>query len=172
MKSWKQYPHLLKSIKGFDGYKISEEGVVVSFKRKTPKILKSFLVDGKYKCHRLRSNGKTFSKLTHRLVADTFIKNPSGKPEVNHKDGNPLNNHVNNLEWVTPKENMKHAIKTGLFERKGESHLMSKLTRKEVLEIRRRYKQENVSQVILGKEYGVTGAMISNIINLKSWSHI
>jgi hypothetical protein len=47
----------------------------------------------------------------HRLVAMAFLGNPSNRKEVNHKDGNPANNHVSNLEWVTRKQNMKDAFK-------------------------------------------------------------
>lgn len=50
----------------------------------------------------------------HQLVAKTFIKNVHGKPCINHKDGNKLNNHKNNLEWVTHSENNKHAYTLGL----------------------------------------------------------
>jgi hypothetical protein len=53
-------------------------------------------------------------KMIHTLVAEAFIPNPDCKKFVNHIDGNKRNNHVSNLEWVTSKENMSHAIRTGL----------------------------------------------------------
>lgn len=57
--------------------------------------------------------------MIHRLVAETFIPNPDGKPQVNHIDGNRKNNCVDNLEWVTNQENSQHAYKTGLAKPHG-----------------------------------------------------
>jgi hypothetical protein len=53
----------------------------------------------------------------HRLVAETYIENPEKKPYVNHIDGNKLNNHFSNLEWVTSKENSLHSYQIGLSKR-------------------------------------------------------
>lgn len=62
----------------------------------------------------LQKNGKKKMFSVHRLVAETFISNPSNLPQVNHKDGNKLNNNIWNLEWCTSHQNILHAVSTGL----------------------------------------------------------
>lgn len=63
---------------------------------------------GSYGFVYLKNQGKEKKYYIHRLVAFFFCDNPKGKPDVNHLDGNKLNNHSDNLEWVTQKENAEH----------------------------------------------------------------
>jgi len=65
--------------------------------------------DREYRTVWLTSNGKRKGHLVHRLVAETFIDNPDGLQQVNHKDGNPSNNNASNLEWCSAHENIRHS---------------------------------------------------------------
>lgn len=67
-----------------------------------------------YRSYDLRHKNKRYSRQAHRLVAEAFIPNPNNLPIVNHKDGNKLNNTIDNLEWMTAADNLNHAYKTGL----------------------------------------------------------
>ncbi len=69
--------------------------------------------------------------ILHRLVASAFIPNPYNKKTVNHKDGNKLNNSVENLEWATYKENAQHAIKNGFTRKMGKNEGQLKYTNKQ-----------------------------------------
>jgi hypothetical protein len=112
-------------------------------------------------------NVKTF--LSHRLVAIAFIPNLKNKPCVNHINGIKYDNRVENLEWVTAKENTKHAYDTGLQKSvKGELHCQSILTEKKVLEIR----ASNLKQKDLAVIYNVGYKLISQIKLRKTWKHI
>lgn len=110
-----------ENIKGYEAlYAVSNFGRVKTWTKITPrniKILegiKSQEIQGiGYRHVHLCKNGKRENFLTHRLVAVHFIPNPENKPEVNHIDSDPSNNHVDNLEWVTASENMKHHYKSG-----------------------------------------------------------
>ena len=100
-------------------YHISNHGRVKSLKFGKERILKPSLIGKGYPAVSIcYSKKKQKCELIHKLVAFAFIPNLDNKPQVNHKDGNKLNNHIDNLEWVTIKENIQHAWNTGLFEDK------------------------------------------------------
>ena len=112
-------------------YQVSSLGRVRSFKAGKVKILKP-VYDGKgYEYAGIHKNGKQKKIHVHTLVAKAFLPNPENKPFVNHIDGNKSNNRVENLEWVTPSENIQHALKMGLMKRNYS------LTDDQVREIRR-----------------------------------
>lgn len=78
------------------------------------KILKSAIASHGYKVVVLANKGHLKQFLVHRLVAETFLDNPNNYEEINHKDGNKLNNDISNLEFCTYSENLKHAYKNDL----------------------------------------------------------
>ena len=106
-------------------------------------------------------------KYGHRVVAEVFIPNPDNKPCVNHKDSNRSNNHVDNLEWCTRKENQQHGVDFGNMPY-GESCSWSKLTSIDVLYIRWWY-NKGYTQVSLAKCYSVSSSTIGEIVNYKIW---
>ncbi len=106
----------------------------------------------------------------HRLVADAFLEHDPLRRVVNHKDGNPGNNHVENLEWVTHKENAQHASIMGLLDR-GSSRFNAKVNEDTVLAIRMRYAQgERVGA--LAKEFKMALHPMQALIRGETWAHV
>lgn len=114
-------------IKGYSDYYICKETSEVlstkpcgKYKKRAPKILKQINNSKLKTCNYfvvtlVDKTAKSRNKFIHRLMAETFLPNPKNKEQVNHIDGNKLNNNIDNLEWVTAKENSQHALKTGLI---------------------------------------------------------
>lgn len=111
--------------------------------------------------------------LVSRLVAQTFIPNPLGKPEINHKNGNKWDNYMSNLEWVTPEENWLHAkyflrVTSGDHAARGEKASCVKLTEVQVRDIINRL-QNGESERAIALYYKVTSANIHAINIKKIW---
>lgn len=102
----------------------------------------------------------------HRFVANAFIPNPDRLPEVNHKDGNKMNNSAANLEWVTRSENVKHAFDNGL-QPKGLSTYKGKFTTEQREEIKKLWNTGEYSRREIAKMYGVSHTCINDILNNK-----
>lgn len=178
MKIW-------RDVIGFEGiYQVSNYGDLKGLERKTfnkgtnleniikEKILKKPKDKDGYIRYCLFKDDKRFSKYAHRLVALMFIDNPQNKPQVNHIDGNKENNHVDNLEWVTAKENTRHALDLGLsYQEPGEKHHMSKLTEKDIFNIRELYKNKTTQKKI-SLLFNVSQTQIHRIVTNKRWKHL
>ena len=118
MSKWEFLKENYTPIKNFENfYGIDTQGNVFGYKRK--KIVMPVINKFGYRRIKLCKENKLYYFQVHRLVAQTFIPNPNNLPQVNHKDGNKLNNSVDNLEWCTQSYNMKHAYKIGLEKKSG-----------------------------------------------------
>lgn len=143
-------------------------------------VKRGYLCNGKYTSKTLKGNwlkpqfnGNYYHimlpnrkvKVIHRLVAETFIPNPDNKPQINHKDGNKLNNNIDNLEWVTSKENIVHAVKTGLtVATRGDANHFTRIPESELINIKTLY-LSGMPQHEIAKKYGVHQSHISRIVN-------
>ncbi|SMD67738.1 NUMOD4 motif protein [Bacillus mobilis] len=178
---------ITKDLEGYEGrYEITEDGRVFR-KERTVKTKKQ---DGSVyyqKLKRMELSQSTASgystvsltrnkypkpTLVHRLVAKTFIPNPENKPQVNHINGVKTDNRVENLEWVTPKENIDHAEENNLRKHyKGTEHANSKLNDEDIRKMRNMF-DNGVSQTEISKIFNVGITTIWGIVHRKRWKHV
>lgn len=109
----------------------------------------------------------------HTLVANFYIPNPFNKPMVNHIDGNKLNYALENLEWVTNKENCHHAISTGLTNQLGQNHSQAKLCDADIHEMFKVYRPGMSPAEFERLNKGKTSEHnLGNIFHGYRWVHI
>ncbi len=160
-----------KDINGYEGiYKIYESGKVWSYRRKrflrTPKDR-----DG-YKRVTLCVDKKIKNMTIHRWLYITFVGDIPKTHQINHKDGNKINNNLQNLELVTPKENTQHAWASGLAKKQvGEKTSLAKLTKNKILKIREMHLLGQ-SQVHIAKHFGIHQTNVHYILKGKTWNHV
>lgn len=173
-ETWKDIPEFRGS------YQVSNMGRVRSVDRVVPcsdgsmrkykgRVLKPYLNKGYERLRLYNDNGVT-NKLVHRLVLETFKPHVNMNDlQVNHIDGDKLNNHLTNLEWVTARDNMLHAYDIGLMSnRAGERNPSAKLSNADVLEILQRLDAGELHEDI-ALDYGMSRRSISYINEGTTW---
>ena len=155
------------------GFMATVDGEIIG---KRGKPLKGYIDRCGYREVLLSENGKTKSYLVHRLILATFKPvSDTESYDVNHKNGNKLDNRLENLEWCTRSENIKHAYSTGLERKRcGEEHHAHKLTEGDVRYIKRVYikRDKLFGAVALSRRFEVDRTTIHDIIRGKTWREV
>lgn len=158
-EEWREVP-------GWPGYFVSTEGRV---RGRGGRVLKPWPNGTGYAQVSLTRPGKRRATTVHRLVLETFVGNGQGR-QVAHRNGNPADNRLANLEWATPAENNRHKHAHGTH-RQGEAVNFARLTEAGVRNIRSRV-ASGETQRALAAEYGVHFATVSALVRRKSWRHV
>lgn len=158
-------------LKNYSKYVIKSNGEIYSLYKNITmnQVLQERI--GYYRIQLKADDGTKNTILVHRLVALAFIPNPENKPEVNHIDGNKLNNDVSNLEWTTKHENMKHAHLLKLRDNNGTGNPRNLLTEKEVLDIYDKL-LDGARVSDLATSYNVSRPTISDIKSKRNWQEL
>ena len=140
-------------------YEVSNYGRIISYANKKVIILRqSNSLD--YKVVKL---GWGNLLRVSRILAITFIPNPKNRPKINHKNGIRYDNYITNLEWVTHRENMIHAVETGLKRYDNCKQHSKPFTQKEINEIFD-YRRYNIPVRLLAEHYGRSPTTISQLV--------
>lgn len=159
---WQSIPGLERQ------YEVSNTGLI---RRVNIRLLKSEISNTGYSRTTVFLGNKKWKHISiHRAVAQTFIPNPDHKPFVNHKNGIRNDNRLENLEWVTTKENSQHAVDTGLYPI-GIRNGKAKLTEAQVRTIRNMY-QEGISVNSLAKKYRMDESTLFDLVKYRTWKHV
>lgn len=140
--------------------------------KKSLKIKSQYLSDTGYYMITVSENNKSKPYRVHRLFAETFIPNPKGERYINHKNGIKTDNRIENLEWCSHLENMRHAFKTGLANNTGIKNGMSKLNPTKVRKIKKLL-SEGISQHKIASMFkGISRSCILKIKLGKTWKDV
>ena len=160
---------LWKSLEEYKGIRVSSIGRIwkAANKSRKERILTEFPKDrdGYCRVSVQKLDGTWTSQPVHRLVAKAFIPNPDNKQAVNHIDGNRQNNRIENLEWVTPKENVIHSVRFGSRRVCKKVHKKTILTDFQISQIDKLRETYTVNQI--AKLFNIEYQSLKNIIHKK-----
>lgn len=162
-----------RPIPGYPGYEIEADGTVWSSRQRRPlahRMTPRLDHHGYPRVSLVGMDGRALGRPVHSLVALAFIGSRPPGAQVNHKDGNKLNAHPENLEYVSSAENHHHATVNGLKPR-GERVNTAKLTAADVLQIRRLF-AEGASCRAIAERYRLHHKHVNNIVARRDWKHI
>jgi hypothetical protein len=160
-------PIEIRPIPDCPGYFAAKHGAVLSIKSGFVKELSARLNEDGYKRATLSVDSVRVESSIHRLVAKTWLGMPKPGEQVNHKNGIKTDNRVENLEWVSVKENNIHAINV-LGKRRGENNALAKLTEDQVRAIR----ADTRILTEIAKDYGIYFSTVHKIKKRESWRHV
>ncbi|GLB51482.1 hypothetical protein NBRC110019_05210 [Neptunitalea chrysea] len=176
-EEWKEYRK--ENWKEGQVFKVSNYGRVIGPKDiDRPKLLKTYQVSGYEYFMAKKVTDKNELVYIHRAVAELFLDNSEGKRFVIHNDFDKLNNHVNNLAWVTRSELTKHNMENPSViagkERKKTQPSFSKLTESKVKLLKRKINDPNrrTRLRILAKQFGISEMQLYRIKSGENWSHV
>jgi hypothetical protein len=163
---WLEHPE-------FPGYRFSPEGRALSLIGKRPLIMKPSVSSNGYVLMSFQKNGKKTRQLLHRLVGQVFVPGYEERLQINHKNGIKTDNRAENLEWVTPKQNIAHL--RDVLGRKwdsGENHGSSTISDAQALRaIRLRYK-ERKSYGEIEEITGITKGVLTGLLRGRRWARV
>jgi len=168
------------SIIGFEDYAISKDGIVTSYKGSYPRELKASVVNPGYPIVILQNGNIKKKFYIHRLVAIYFIPNPNNLDTVNHINGIKTDNCLENLEWLSKKDNNKHAFNTGL-QASRESRKSTKISNTELQNLYKDGHSGKFTCQELATKYNLSRAYVwelsigkynKEVIGLKPFNHV
>jgi hypothetical protein len=150
-------------------YLISNKGFV--FNEETNRLQAFTIQNNGYIRVTMCHNGKRYKDLMHRLVANYFIENPNNLPQVNHKNGNKHDNSVDNLEWVTPRDNVIHSYNTHL-NHSGEKCNLAKVTDIQIHHVCKLLEENELTIPEIADITNTTKRIVKHVLNHDSWNRI
>ena len=169
---------MIKSIPNYPGYKITDGGRIWSEPKPRSSTIGLWLKPHSNKGHMyvdLYIKSKRYRKGIHQLVLETFVGPCPDGMECRHLDGNPANNHLDNLAWGTRSENHLDRVKHGTYiqiNTKGEKNGKSNISYQDVRMIIYMYRTGLFTQTEIAKLYDVQSAAVHKIIKKRTWGHI